>query len=104
MRYPARYSPAAPPPCHTNRTTAKARPSEIHTADSVAASLKVMAWAVRWTSSRSAMRRTARVATSAPHTHSGTGNDAKSPAPDDAAARTEVDMKRGSFRLDESAE
>ena len=48
-----------------------ARPIEIQTADSMAASLIVMTWAVRCTSNRSAMSIAVITATSATHAHTG---------------------------------
>src|SRR6478752_3206233 len=83
IRYPDRYSPAAAPPATTPSSTANARPSAIHTADSIAAPRTEMARGWRWTTSRSPTSNTAVPPTRAHHAHQGTVRSTKR-----AAART----------------
>src|SRR5918995_3556065 len=71
------YSPAACPPCHAKITPVKATPIEIHTADSMAASLVEGTCGRRWTSSRSPTSRTDTKARKATHAQIGTEKLAK---------------------------
>ena len=59
-------------------TMPKARPIEIHMADSIAASLIVMTWAVWWTSSRSTTSMPTIAPMRAIHAQIGTSKLAKS--------------------------
>src|SRR6478735_10015193 len=77
IRYPDRYSPAAAPPATTPSSTANARPSAIHTPDSIAAARTEIACGRRWTTSRSPTSRTAIPPTSAHHAHHGTPRSTK---------------------------
>src|SRR5918995_4472954 len=86
------YSPAAWPPCQANTAPVKATPMLIHTADSMAASLVVGAWGVRWTRSRSAISRVETNARNATQIQIGTSKLAKfSRELDDSDARTARD-------------
>src|SRR5687767_6859399 len=53
-------------------TSVNERPIVIQMADSIAASLKLISWGVRWTMRRSATNSTTIVPTSATHAHAGT--------------------------------
>src|SRR5690349_14882633 len=88
IRYPDRYSPAAAPPAATPSSTANARPSAIHTPDSIAAARTEIACAWRWTTSRSPTSSTVIPPTSAHHAHQGTARSTKRAAAPSAGAVT----------------
>src|SRR5262249_256771 len=57
IRYPARYSPAATPPCQNQISPPKATPSASHTTLHVTASRRETSCALRWNTKRSRARR-----------------------------------------------
>src|SRR5690606_35042692 len=72
IKYPARYSPAAAPPCQKRITRVNESPMAIQIDDSIAASRKVMTWGRRWTRSRSPTSRMEIPMMKATQTHPGT--------------------------------
>src|SRR5262245_60190726 len=86
MRYAEKYSVVAWPLNHHSTTSEKETPSEIHTADSIAASFVLTSCASRWNTSRSTRSRPTIRPSRTIHCHGWTLRSTKLPSPLSAAS------------------